>query len=186
MKTLIKLTDQNMQTHNGFQWELNKWYKANGKGGLCTDGCFHGYDTPELAVLLNPIHADFKNPRGFTMKYRGEILTDNGLKVGVREARIVEEITLPVYTDVQKIAFGILCAKEVCKDKTWNEWADNWLNGTDRTEKAARAAWAARAWAAWAAARAAWAAWAAWARAAAKPLNLQSLALKAKEIKYLI
>ena len=44
----------------------------------------------------------------------------------------------------QKIAFSILCAKQVYQDPSWNLWADNWLNGSDRSSiKAADAASAA-------------------------------------------
>jgi len=33
-----KLTDQDLQTYKGFQWEIGKWVKAKGEGGLCTNG----------------------------------------------------------------------------------------------------------------------------------------------------
>ena len=53
-----KLTNQEMQTHNGFQWELGEWQETSGEGGLCGPGWLHYYSDPLLAVLLNPIHAD--------------------------------------------------------------------------------------------------------------------------------
>jgi len=70
-----KLTDQNLQTHGGYQWVVGEWHKATGDGkALCTDGWLHCYDSPELAVLLNPIHAGIENPRTpaqarFSIKY---------------------------------------------------------------------------------------------------------------------
>ena len=202
MTTIYKLTDQDMRTHNGFQWTLNKEETASGKGGLCGPGFLHAYTDPLLAILLNPIHADIKSPRLF--KGTGTVSkTDNGLKIGCTEMTLTEEMELPVINIVQRIAFGILCTKEVYKDKDWNTWADNWLSGKDRTEataeaaaRAARAAWAARAtaWeaaeaaeaAAWEAARAARAAWAARATAdvyADKKVDLITLARKAMEVK---
>jgi hypothetical protein len=45
---------------------------------------------------------------------------------------------LPKITEAQKIAFGILSAKEVFKDKLWNSWADKWLSGEDRSKGSAR------------------------------------------------
>ena len=184
MTTIYKLTDQDMRTHNGFQaysvgdsmrerglqrqgleqWTLNKEETASGKGGLCGPGFLHAYTDPLLAILLNPIHADIKSPRLF--KGTGTVSkTDNGLKIGCTEMTLTEEMELPVINIVQRIAFGILCTKEVYKDKDWNTWADNWLSGKDRTEAtaeaAARAARAARATAE-AAARAATAEAAAW------------------------
>ena len=44
---------------------------------------------------------------------------------------------MPEVTSTQKIAFGILCAKEVCENEAWNEWADKWLSGEDRTKESA-------------------------------------------------
>ncbi len=40
----------------------------------------------------------------------------------------------------QKVAFGILCAVEVYKDKDYIQWADKWLSGKDRTNAGAIAA----------------------------------------------
>jgi hypothetical protein len=213
MTTIYKLTDQDMRTHNGFQWTLNKEETASGEGNLCGPGFLHAYTDPLLAILLNPIHADIKSPRLF--KGTGTVSkTDNGLKIGCTKITLTEEMELPVVTTNQRIAFGILCAKQVYNNQAWNHWADNWMSGKDRTARAARAAaraaaeeaaraaaWeaaeeAARA-AAWEAARAAEAAaaearararawaWAAWAWAweADKKIDLIALARKAMEVK---
>ena len=121
-----KLTDQDLQTYKGFQWEIGKWVKAKGEGGLCTNGCLHCYGSPLLAVLLNPIHIKIKDPKLFEVEVRGKEDTD-GLKYGVSEMRLIREIPLPEITTTQKVAFGILCAKEVCKDKDWNIKAQTFL-----------------------------------------------------------
>lgn len=196
-RTLYKLTDENMRTYNGFAWELNKTYSTDGKGDLCGPGWLHAYTDPLLAVFLNPIHADFAAPRLFKARGSGRHKNDRGLKCGVTQLRLVKELPLPAVTMVQGVAFGILCAKAVCRDKTWNKWADAWLSGVDRSDvAAARAAYVAyaadaadaAAYAAYAAADAARAAYAAdaaayaadaAARAAAKPLNLKKLAKQA-------
>ena len=144
MTTIYKLTDQSMQTYNGFQWTMNNTETADGEGDLCGPGFLHAYTDPLLAVLLNPIHAGIENPRLF--RAEGTIKkTDHGLKVGCMEMTLTEELPLPVITTTQWIAFGILCAKEVCKAAGWTRWAANWLSGKDRTAEAARAARAARA-----------------------------------------
>ena len=204
MTTIYKLTDKSMQTHNGFQWTLNKTETADGKGDLCGPGFLHAYTDPLLAVLLNPIHANIDSPRLF--RADGTIKkTDHGLKAGCMEMTLLEELPLPAINSVQRIAFGILCAKEVCKDADWVTWADNWLSGKDRTAEAARAARAARAaeaeaeaaaeaaeavWAETAAAEAAEAVWAetAAAEAAAEAaeagaIDLITIARKAMEVK---
>ncbi len=189
-----KLTNQKMWTKNGYQWEYGKWYEVSGEGELCSDGWLHFYHSPELAVLLNPIHANIKNPRLFEVEVKGKHKDDNGLKCGYSKARLIKELELPKFTLNQKAAFAILCSLEVYKEKNYVKWAKNWLSGKDRTKEAADAAakgamgaWAAvavqTAWAAQTAARAAtWAAQtAAW--ASSKKINFEKIIKKIKEIK---
>jgi hypothetical protein len=180
MKTVIKLTDKNMQTHNGCQWVLGEWKETNGEGELCGPGWLHGYSDPLIAVLHNPIHADISDLRMFMAEVDGKYLDDNGLKCGYTRMRLIEEIPVPVITTTQRAAYTILCAKKVCTDIKWNAWADKWLSGVDRSSAAAEEAWAAAAAAraaeeaaAWAAAAAEAAALAAaWAAAAAEAAAL--------------
>jgi hypothetical protein len=178
-RTGYKLTDQNMRTHKGYQWELQQWKETNGEGELCSPGWLHYYSDPLLAAFLNPIHAKFAAPRLFQVEVAGKVKEDHGLKLGCTRMRLVKELEMPAVTTEQRIKFGILCALEVCKDPQFVAWAANWLDGTDRSADAAAAraaTWAAAAadaaaraatWAADAAADAAGAADAAWAAAAA-------------------
>ena len=129
-----KLTDQNMQTYNRFQWKLDKVYEIdidlrNKNMPLCFSSWFHVYSHPLVAVLMNPIHAMFKNPRLFKCSCSGYHQTDDGLKEGFTKVKLLKELEIPEITLTQKAAFGILCAKKVCKEKKWNEWADRWLKG---------------------------------------------------------
>jgi len=177
MSTLYKLTDSDGQTRGGTQWGPGVSHSGTGKGELCGPGWIHAYEHPLIAVLLNPIHADFQNPRLWEAK--GEVgLRDTGqLKCGCKTLTTIREIPLPEITEEMRARFAILCAKEVClcSCSTWKAWANKWLSGEDRSveaaKAAARAAWAAEdaAAAAAAAARAARAAWAAaaWAAEAA-------------------
>lgn len=96
--TYYKLTDQNLKTHNGFQWTLGKWESTDGDGELCSGHWLHCYNSPLLAVLLNPIHAGIVNPRLFQVGVRGKKRTDNGLKFGFSEMQLSKEILLPVLT----------------------------------------------------------------------------------------
>ena len=160
-----KLTDENMKTHNGFQWELNKWYKADGDGDLCTKHWLHFYHHPLLAVLLNPTHANISGTlRLFEAEVEGDTKDDFGLKCGFTHARLIKEIPVPQFTLTQRVAFSIYAALITHKEKSFVIWAENWLSGKDRSKRAAQAARAAAqaARAAEAAARAAEAAeWAA-------------------------
>lgn len=193
MTKLYKLTDEQGRTRAGedneLTWAVGVEHKTAGTGTrLCTADVIHAYEHPLIAVLMNPVHADFDPAKMRLFVAEGEIVAREGqLKCGVHALKIVEEIPVPVLTTEQRVKFAILCAKLVCKDAAWNAWADKWLNGDDRSAAAAEAAEAA-AWAeatAWAAAKAAKeaaraaaaeaakaAAWAAAARAADTKLDL--------------
>ena len=140
--TYYKLTDQNMQAYNSCQWEIGVWKEATGNPlqDLCSDAWLHCYDSPLVAILHNPVHVDIGNPRLFEVEVAGETKNDNGMKRGFRRMRLVKELSTPVITTIQRAAYGILCAKQVCTDPGFAIWADRWLSGENR---AAWAAWAA-------------------------------------------
>ena len=181
-----KLTDANGQSKNQTQWGPGVRHRGTGKGELCSEGWIHYYRSPLLAVLLNPMHADFPSPRLWEAKVSRKQVHEGYLKSGALWLETKKEIELPVVSDIRRVRFAILCAQTVYKDAGWNAWASDWLKGTNRVDAAAaRAAWAdaAAARAAWADAAAAQAAWAAQAAAAEKPegLDLPALALLAME-----
>ena len=158
MIKLYKLTDSCGKTRGGTQWGPGVSHSGTGKGELCGPGWIHAYEHPLVAVLMNPIHANFQNPR--LWEAEGEIaIRDGQIKCGCKTLTTVREIPLPAITTEMRVRFGILCAKEVCACLSWNAWADRWLSGEDRTQAAraraartARAAWVAAAEAAEAAA----------------------------------
>jgi hypothetical protein len=137
---LYKLTDSNDQTKNSTQWGEGASHSGTGKGEMCSEGWIHAYRDPVLAVLMNPAHADFRNPH--LWEAEGRVSKDDGLKVGCKTLTTTRRIDLPVVTVEQRIRFGILCAKKVCNNPAWLAWADGWLSGKDRSQMTARAAWA--------------------------------------------
>ena len=165
---LYKLTDQNAQTMNGTQWGPGVTHETDGTGSLCGPGWLHAYEHPLLAVLFNPIHADFYSPRMFDAEGSGASLRDEQLKIGVTSLTTIREIPFPEITIEHRVKFAIMCALNVCSGPGFISWANSWLDGTDRSAEAADAA--AKASEAWVSARATKAAWAAAkaARAAAK------------------
>src|SRR5208283_4737896 len=169
---VYKLTKQDMTTHGGFRWELGKQATAPGEGELCGPGWLHCYSDPLLAVFLNPIHANIKNPRLFRAEAGGKSKHDHGLKSGYTKMTLIEEIPMPDITTEQRVRFAILCTMKIYHDPEYVSWAKGWLSGKDRSVAAAQAAAEAAAEAAaqataWAA-RASWAARAAAAQAAAE------------------
>jgi len=139
-KIVFKLTEKNGRTKGDTQWGNNVSHTAKGNSKkLCSNGWIHYYTHPLLAVLLNPIHADFKSPKLWEAEASGEII-NKPLKSGCKTLTTIREIPLPKISRVQRVAFGILCTKEVCKNEVWNKWADKWLSGEDRSNESANAA----------------------------------------------
>ena len=161
-----KLVSQDYKTYGNTDWTTNEWKSAEGNRGLCTSGCFHAYESPELALFMNPIHADIENPRMLEVEVK-DFVANDGTKIGYRKMRRIREITFVVPTVEQRVKFAIYAAKEVYKDSNFVIWANNWISGKDRSTEAARAAEAAASWAARDAARAA-----AWAAKSNLDLNL--------------
>jgi hypothetical protein len=164
-KTLCKLTDEKGRTFNKTQWGENVTHTANGLGELCGIGWIHFYDDPVLAVLLNPIHANFNNPILWKIKVYGVIKEDKGLRFGATKVKTIKKIALPIISVEQRVRFAILCSIEVYKEKSFLIWAENWLSGKNRTAQAAYSANAAAAYAAYATNTAYAAAYAAYAAA---------------------
>jgi len=139
MGTIYKLTDRNMCTMETYKWELGEWHETSGKGPLCGPGWLHCYTDPYLAVFLNPPHANLVDPRLYKGEGRGKRRDDHGLKCGYTQMRIIEEIPVPEPTREQYIEFAIRCAMAVYSEPSFVEWANNWLDGTNRTAIAAAA-----------------------------------------------
>jgi len=138
---LYKLTDKNDQTHGGCQWGKGVTHTADGKGRLCTKHWIHAYTDPILTVLVNPIHGEYDTETGHMWECEGEIgRNDRDQKVGCKKLTTIRRIDMPQITIEQRVRFAILCAKKVCKDRKWNKWANNWLNGKNKTADAVYAA----------------------------------------------
>lgn len=138
-----KLTDADGRTHGDTQWAVGVTHTASGIRDLCGPGWIHVYPSPVLAVLLNPIHANFPSPRLWQVACQGRSLDDHGLKQGWTSVTVTAELPRPQVTTAQRARFAILCAQAVYRDPAWQLWAEGWLLGRDRTRKAAwAAAWA--------------------------------------------
>jgi len=120
---LYKLTDSQGYTHN----KNCKWGKGitntvaeNNRGKkLCSNQVIHAYTNPNLALLLNPIHANYHNARLYEAE--GEIKVQDWGKVGVWELTTVKRFKLPGWyknKSIRKkvqVQFSVLCAKAVLK-----------------------------------------------------------------------
>jgi hypothetical protein len=145
-----KLTDQDNMTYNNTLWGEGVTHETDGSGELCSPGWLHFYHSAELAVMLNPAHADIKDPKLWECEAEGQFLDDHGLKGGCTRLTTIREIPLPEITLERRIRFGILCAQKVFggRNEVWDKWSEDWLSGRDRRdrslESARAAAYAAR------------------------------------------
>lgn len=192
---VYKLTDARDQTRGGTQWGEGVTHEASGEGGLCGPGWIHCYDDPLLAVLMNPIHVNWKTMHLWEAEAELDE-SDGGLKFGTRRLTTLRRIPLPKLNTEQQVRLAIRVALEVYREPGFVAWTQSWLDGTDRSEGKARAVARAMGWplerqsAAWAARAAARAAMlapvanvamavalaVAWAtRAATTPLDLKAL-----------
>ena len=211
MAKLYKLTDQKNRTQNNTLWgegiTVSKPPCENPR--LCSGGVLHAYRNPNLAFLLNPIHANIRNPK--LWEAEGEIQNSDWAKVGCFNLTTIKEIDKPVWVGGEKeslvrITFAVLCAEAVLhffedefpednRVRAAIEAAKAYLDNpaAEAAEAAAwvagAAVWAARAAAeaaraaAWAARAAVWAAWAAvWAAWAAEDIDFCLLADKAVQM----
>jgi len=175
MNACIKLTRRDRTTYNGYLWTPGEWRTASGDGPLCSSAYLHGYDTVEVALLMNAAHANILPADAIVWdaEYRGKRLDGLDGKFGATEMRILKELPFTLPTREQCAEFGILNALWVYHEPGFVHWAEGWLSGRDRTEPAwASAAWAAArtsayaAAASWARAATAWAAASSWAASA--------------------
>jgi len=128
-----KLLSKEMTSYKDTKWEIGIPIKIEKTGNtMCSDEVLHCYNHPLLAVFLNPIHADIKEPKLFEIKV-DEIVNNDGLKFASKSQTLINEIPLPEISYEQRVEIGIKIAKTVYKDEKWNEWADKWLSGEDRS-----------------------------------------------------
>jgi hypothetical protein len=163
---LYKLTNKNGQTKGGMQWGegVRHTLPARIAYQLCSPDVLHAYRSLTLTVLMDSAHAQYL-PEGKLWECEGDVVIDDGTKVGCISLTTVREVEAPAITTEQRITFAIRVAARVYKEPTWRAWAEAWLTGAARSPESARAAARAAAYVAYAARAAAYVAYAA--RAAA-------------------
>ena len=185
---LYKLTDENGKTHGGTQWAAGVTHGAQERMSnptLCTSDVIHAYADPDLALLMNPTHASFSQPR--LWEAEGEPCVQQADKLGCYSLTTTRELVLPSWYQDDKmrvrvrVRFAVLAARAVLdifevvrpdddRPRKAIEAAEAYLSGGTAS---AYAAWAASAAASaassasYAASAAAYAAWAASAAASA-------------------
>src|SRR4051812_18358795 len=106
-----KLTTQENTTHNNTLWTPGVPIETDGSRELCGSGWLHYYHSPEMAVIMNLVHACVSNPKLWECEAEGEHKDDYGLKGGCTKLTLIKEIPFPVVTMKQKCKFASLCYK---------------------------------------------------------------------------
>ena len=138
MDIKYKLVTQDYKTRKGFlnetDWSTHFWKSTIEKGGLCSFGVFHAYDSPEIALFMNPIQANIVKPRLLEVECDKFVASDL-TKVGYKKMRRIKELFFREPSVIQKVAFGILCALQVYDEPSFVVWANSWLSGKNRVVK---------------------------------------------------
>lgn len=84
--------------------------------------------SPLVAIMLNPWHAQLEKPKMLEMLFTTEVddTSDPIFRISVHE------VDIPATTTDQKIIFALMVIMDVYKNDQFNQWAQKWINGTDR------------------------------------------------------
>ena len=164
MNPIYKLTDDHDRTRpfapNQCQWGAGVTHTAPG-GKLCTAGVIHAYQSPELASLMDPAHANYGPDAHLWRCDEYTLHVSAPDKLGCTSVTTTERVPLSQPTIDQRAEFAIRSALAIKRRwkgcAAWVRWAEAWLDGSDRTQAAAAYAAAAAAAAAYAYAAAAYA-----------------------------
>jgi hypothetical protein len=193
MQILYKLTTAKNRTYNGTTWGENVTHTKKAKRNplLCSEDVLHAYTNINLALLINPLQADIKNP--VIWEAQGDIAVKDWSKVGCFSLTTTKLVPIPEWYKNEKkrrqvqVLFAILCAEVVLHyfEDTYStdkrvreaiEAAKAYLrNPTAEAARATEAAKAAKAaWSAAELARTARAAEAAWSAAVAAKATVEA------------
>ena len=129
---VYKLTNPDYMTHNNTLWGENVTHETSGIGDLCSAGWLHYYYHPILANLLNPIHAQIRQPILWEAEAEGRHRDDHGLKGGCTKLTTIKQIPLPQISLEERVEFAIRCARTLHCSDAWISWSDKWLSGEER------------------------------------------------------
>ncbi|MFV1996599.1 MAG: hypothetical protein ACC641_01185 [Acidiferrobacterales bacterium] len=86
-----------------------------------------------VAIMLNPWHAQLETPKMLELHFTSIAIdtSDPTIRMSVRE------VTLPEITTDQKIIFGLMVVSTVFNNNQFNQWAEKWIDGSDRSAESA-------------------------------------------------
>ena len=142
-KLYCKWFGKNMES-----WEDPKWEVGVPKGlpeNNNSKNAFQYYTNPLLAVMFKKYHLGHlikDDYHGLYEVFPGGTIVEDADILSATKMVVVKKLEIPRVSLVQKIAFGILCVKEVSNNKHFDDWANDWLSGKDRSKETADIAFA--------------------------------------------
>jgi len=135
MTVLYKLTSPlNMSGHNKIPtyWGENVTHELpiQSQYELCSKDVLHAYRSPSLAMIMDCIHGNYL-PFAHLWECEGDVVADDGTKVGCTKLTTINKIIIPELSIDQKVIFAIKCAMHVYNEEKWTSWALAWLDGTN-------------------------------------------------------
>jgi hypothetical protein len=130
-----KLTDKHGCTYGGSTQWVPGTVITRGLDGpcvpveMCSAFAVHAYTSPELGMMLTPLHNSFViEPRCFEVY--GEVLASDWDKVAAPAFVCGPEVQLPNVTMEMRVKFAIYCVQAVIKNAClkWSQWAERWLS----------------------------------------------------------
>lgn len=137
LKPYYLLADANGHSLRGSQIHSGHFIQSRHEGGdLVSRNTWECMSTPQLAVMVNPLHAQSVPARLFEIRHREVALVPRRAGVNL----YIRELSVPTVAPIQKLAFAIMAVRDLNYDHPFTDWAQRWLAGTDRTTIAARLA----------------------------------------------
>lgn len=131
---LYKLTNEHDCSFSATQWGNYITHTAPGqKEGkvLCSNCWLHAYTHPVIAILLNPIHANFYKPNLWLCGGKAKIVDLDG-KVGCIELTTQKKMIPPVISDITTLCWGMACLSKVYEEVYYQQWCGNWIGSIER------------------------------------------------------
>lgn len=134
------LTDANGRSVRGVQIRAGRAIQSrHGGADMISHNIWECASSPQLAVMINPLHATSVHPRLFEIHHNEVALVPGRAVVNLR----IRELQVPTISAAHKLAFAILTVRGLDPAHSFYGWGDRWLSGFDRTTIAARLALAA-------------------------------------------
>ncbi len=89
--------------------------------------------SPLVAIMLNPWHAQLEKPKMLELRFAAVAIDTSDPTISMN----VREVAVPETTTDQKIIFALMVISAVYKNDQFNQWAEKWINGSDRSAESA-------------------------------------------------